>query len=258
MCTRSGCRPARRSWPAAPAHPGAGQAGTAGRPRSARPRPRISRTPATWKSSPEWLAAASASSLPSRSRPQRSIAGGLHRLVRRPGEHRARPPGRPTAAAPPSARDYQQRHRGAWTRRNRDRTTSARTGFQRDRAPPASARASPGASGGRWASPASVAARSTSSALRVTGRPRANVDRVLHADPQVTAGGQRAEQDRQRGAADPGGRPGRAGGQRGHRLPPGWPRCLACRRARPSPGRSARGRHAAAPSSSSSRCSVAT
>src|SRR5215472_13927543 len=35
---------------------------------------RILRTPVTWKSSPEWLAAASASSSPSRSSPQPRIA----------------------------------------------------------------------------------------------------------------------------------------------------------------------------------------
>ena len=52
-----------------------GQAAGQRRSSSLRPAPdKIFRTPSTWKSSPEWLAAASASSSASRFRPQRSIA----------------------------------------------------------------------------------------------------------------------------------------------------------------------------------------
>ena len=81
---------------------------------------------------------------------------------------------------------------------------------------PRKVRASAGGIGGRCAIRASSAARSTSSALRATGRPRAKRQRVLHADPQVTPGPERPEHHRQGGPADPGGRPGCAGGQRRH------------------------------------------
>ena len=88
---------------------------------------RIFRTPSTWKSSPEWLAAASASSSESRPRPQRSIAtacSGLFADRGRNGTPVCPTPmtWRPSAASPataPRCRDSVKP----------DRTTSATTGF---------------------------------------------------------------------------------------------------------------------------------
>ena len=89
---------------------------------------RISRTPATWKSSPEWLAAASASSLPSQLQPAAQHRGRLERLVRRARERPARPAVPAASRTLPSAASTAIAPRCLDSAKP-DRTTSARTGL---------------------------------------------------------------------------------------------------------------------------------
>ena len=101
-----------------------------GQPRSASVSPapdKIFRTPSTWKSSPEWLAEASASSSPSSSSPARSMAVACSGLFADRGKNGAVVPPMlitwvPSAARPataPRCRDSTKP----------ERTTSATTGF---------------------------------------------------------------------------------------------------------------------------------
>ena len=208
---------------------------------------RIDRTPDTWKSSPEWLAAASASSSPSSLSPQRSIAAAWNGLLEErgnigtsavPADKRA-DPSAASAVMAPRWRDSTKP----------DRTTSARTGLT-GQTSAVIGHPQHGARVGRAHGRALCEVGGRRSPLDELGiarnRPAAGEgDRVFHAHPQVPARCQRSEQHRNAGPSDPRGRPGRAGRQRGDRLDQGRVRRRAYRLARPSPGRSAHGRRPA-------------
>src|SRR5581483_8353680 len=96
---------------------------------------RILRTPVTWKSSPEWLAAASASSSPSASRPQARMAVACTGLLDDRGYmgtaispvwYSTSCPSAPSTTAEPRCRDSV----------NPDRMTSAMTGISATAAHP--------------------------------------------------------------------------------------------------------------------------
>ena len=205
---------------------------------------------------------------------------------RRPGRHRRRRAG-PCSARMMSSRPCRSRRmydrsasscsaswrrsRSSWSVRLSRSSQEARSEHPVDPPPPpghrlahavppravrivrAASRASSVVIGGRRASRASAAARSTSWALSRTGSPRRERQRVLHADAQVAAGGQRRQGHRHGRAPDAGRGPGRPGRQVADRGDQRLRRSPACRRARPSRGRSARGRRTAAPYLSSRR-----
>ena len=280
VAARGPARPPRR-WPASPracrnssCAPGQGRRRRAGyscwntssrgsarghcRSSSVSPAPaRISRTPATWKSSPEWLAAASAEQLAVEIQTAAQHPGGLHRLVRRAREHGHVPLAGGQLRRPVGS-DYPQRNVVPSTRRTPTgqprramggSVTAAHpkhlTGLVRLQRRPLG---QPGQGGG---------------ALDEFGvaRPRAAPGErggVLHADPQVAAGAPARP-------AAPAASSGRS------RWPTTWrpraarprprparPRCPACRPGTPITRSQCTWPPCGGPSSSSSRCSVAT
>src|SRR5215831_18686127 len=127
MWTRSASPPSRSSRRIACSS--SGRAGGQPRASSSSPAPaRISRTPVTWNTSPEWLAAASASSLPSRSSPARTMPTACIGLFAERGNAAAAvSPARSTAWPSGPSTTTEPRWRDS---AKPDRTTSARiTGF---------------------------------------------------------------------------------------------------------------------------------
>src|SRR5215472_3920114 len=200
MCTGSGLPPSLRKCRMAVSS--SGSAGGHCSASSVRPAlARILRTPVTWKSSPEWLAAASASNSPSRSRPKERIPAACTGLlddlgymgeVTSPALKSTSCPSAPSTTAEPWCRDSV----------NPDRMTSAITGMSAT-FPHPKHRACLVGPHRRPLCEARERGRPLHE-LKVAGYRAAPGERsrVLHADPQVTASGQGGEHDRQRRAAD--------------------------------------------------------